>query len=36
VDGERRVLISSMGRMAVLDVATGKVTWVPADQDLRP
>jgi len=36
VDGERRVLISSMGRMAVLDVATGRVTWVPADQDLRP
>jgi hypothetical protein len=36
VDGERRVLISSMGRMAVLDVATGRVTWVPADQDLLP
>ena len=36
VDGERRVLITSMGRMAVLDVATGKVTWVPANQDLLP
>jgi len=36
VDGERRILIRSRGRMAVLDVGTGRVTWVPADQDLRP
>jgi hypothetical protein len=33
VDGNRRVLISSMGRVALLDVATGQIRWVPADQD---
>jgi len=35
-DGASPRALPLKGRMAVLDVAAGRVTWVPADQDLLP